>query len=126
MQESSNISEKCEGLYNFSMGPLVMGNFQCQDILLRIVIGQGPAVLAAGVGCWVVTCFFSALSVYPVYPFPLRSLLERARHDCNIVDLAVKPQNKRILALIFLMVIHLTVMFSIFQIFGNSQAAIDV
>ena len=49
---------------------MVLGSFQCQGILLlRHMVGQGPAVLAADAG-WVGYALFIFLNlVYPIFLF---------------------------------------------------------
>ena len=42
---------------------MVLGNFQCQGVLLIwIIVGQGPAALAVGAGGACLKLFFSRLS----------------------------------------------------------------
>ena len=50
---------------------MVLGNFQCRVVLqLWHVVGQVPAVLAAGAGWWAVLfCFFFSHLVYPIFLF---------------------------------------------------------
>ena len=54
---------------------MVQGSFQCRDVLLHLhIVGQGPAVLAAGVGsvgCFL--CFFPL--VYAIFSFLMPHLL---------------------------------------------------
>ena len=52
---------------------MVLGSFQCRGVLLHLhIVGQGPAVLAAGAG-WVGFFFFVCLFYFPVvlpiFPF---------------------------------------------------------
>ena len=48
-------------------GAMVLGSFKCRGVLLHLhIVGQGPAVLAAGAG-WVGVCFFVVVVVVFVF-----------------------------------------------------------
>ena len=56
---------------------MVLGSFQCRGVLLLWhIVGQGPAVLAAGAG-WVGCCFCVCIFhlVYSIFPFLMPHLL---------------------------------------------------
>ena len=57
------------------LGRAVLGSFQCRDVLLLWhMVGQGPAVLAAGAG-WVGCFFFFFLSRLSYLPYLMPHLL---------------------------------------------------
>ena len=93
---------KVDILYGWLGWAMVLGSFQCQGILLLLhIVGQEPAVLAAGAGRMNFIFYVFHL------PFLTSSLFGRqlnrtatinwpARHDL-VVDWAVKLQHKQII-----------------------------
>ena len=66
---------------------MVLGSFQYWGVLLLLhIVGQGPAVLAAGAGRVGFIFFIFHLS-------SISYVLSFRRHDRNIVVSAVKPQR---------------------------------
>ena len=69
---------------------MVLGSFQCRGVLLLLhIVGQGPAVLAAGAGRVGYIFYIFLLSSFS----NVLSFWETAEHNLNIVVSAVKPQR---------------------------------
>ena len=69
---------------------MVLGRFQCRGVLLILhIVGQGPAVIAAGAGqVGYIFFYFSS-----IFHFKSPVFWETAEQDWNIVVSAVKPQR---------------------------------
>ena len=97
LQESSPFTIKCLRLRQklrcrWLDRAMVLGSFQCRGVLLLWhMVGQGPAVLAAGMGR--VGCFYIFSSRLSYFPFLMPQLLGDGWSFWNIVVSSVITQQ---------------------------------